>query len=124
MIIRHRPRWQRYWTASTADVSAEKWFVNVGGLYQDVVDSDYILRSHHLEFDPVGECDWLTKNIFVEIILQDTMVAYRARTDKIIAEQVNMRRAGADIVAVYVKAFKKYDLQWIQGIDDCSETVV
>lgn len=118
VIVERRAKWQRYWTSPTADTTAEKWFTGAGGLYQDVVDTDYILRGVQLEFSPVGEWDWLLQKRYVEIVLQDEFVALRCRTVDAVCEHAVIRREQREIIVVPYRVFQMYRLAWIDGLSE------
>lgn len=67
---------------------------------------DDIVRSEHVEFSPD---EWITGVLtsrWVEVITLDWHRALRSRTTELVINKAQIRRAGVDIVTVWVPVFR------------------
>ncbi len=113
MILTRRAPWQKYWTGVGASDDAWKFFPE-RAFYQYSGTANELIKSRHVEFTPE---DWraLLLTDYVEVVVLDEMVAYRARSSVLFKEQAVLRRRREEWHVVYLPVFRAHRLHFVEG---------
>lgn len=114
MIVPRRPPWYQN-RGVPCQLATDIWEETP---YGDGVVADYprrlfqkwgyvddIVRSEHVELTP-DEWLMLTDCLWAEVVTLDWRHALRARVEDLVPQKVQLRRAGVDIVHVYLQVFR------------------